>query len=240
VGVETMLTILSSYDSYENSINFLLKSMRSKSTAPLNWGIIKSASNIEFRLKSLEYSTTTGIVDLNLQKLFKHSFMHIHFEYLVNLLQFLRSDTKNIFSGANLNFLSSTSLLFTLTSKGITQFQDLNVLKYVDVSNHIIANKQFVGGLGIQYISAMHTIMNNKDLQNISNLFYYSDYMAFSNTLYDELLINIDSNVNDLARTNYFKVENVSDYINLYTDIVKTNKVFVKESFEQYIFDFQR
>lgn len=171
--------------------------------------------------------------------MFRHSFINVYFDYIVSTQKNVYKN-KDIFSGYNIGFLGSTSLLFTLTTKGVTQFENLNTLKYVDVSNTLIASKNFTGGLGYQYASAIYTLISNSDLYNMKELFSYSNYMKFSNELYLELLKNVSKNTNALINSDYIDIGNstISDFIKCYTYIIKQNKFYIDDEFNSRILDF--
>lgn len=227
------------FDAYTNCINIIVKS--AKQNTKLSWNIIQSYKDVQFNLKNISYSPQFGIVDLNLNNFFRHSFINVYLDYIVNTQKNIYKN-KNIFSGYNLGFLGSTSLLFTLTTKGITQFENLNTLKYVDLENTLIASKTFTGGIGYQYASAISTLIKNEDLFNMKDLFKYSNYMKFSNELYFELLKNVGKNTTMLIDSKYIDLGDatLADFIKAYTHIIKENKFFIDNNFDSQILDFQK
>lgn len=237
--LNVLLDCMHSFDMYTNCINIFVKS--AKQGTKLSWNIIQSSKDIKFNLKNIIYSPQSGIVDFNLNNFFRHSFINVYLDYIVNTQKNVCKN-KDIFSGYNLGFLGSTSLLFTLTTKGITQFENLNTLKYVDIENTLIASKTFTGGIGYQYASAIHTLIKNEDLFNIKDLFKYSNYMRFSNELYFELLKNVQKKTTMLIDSKYIDLDNATleDFIRAYTYIIKENKFFIDNNFDSQILDFQK
>jgi hypothetical protein len=227
------------FDMYTNCINIVVKS--AKQGTKLSWNIIQSYKDIQFNLKNISYLPQSGIVYFDLNSLFRHSLINVYLDYIVNTQKNVYKN-KDIFSGYNLGFLGSTSLLFTLTTKGITQFENLNTLKYVDLENTLIASKTFTGGVGYQYASAIFTLIKNEDLFNIKDLFKYSNYMRFSNELYIELLKNVEKNTNMLIKSKYIDLGSATleDFIKAYTYIIKENKSFIDGNFDSRILDFEQ
>lgn len=189
----------------------------------------------------MNYLPRSGIVDLNINKHFGHSFIHIFSDYIINTQKNIYKN-KDIFSGFNIGFLGSTSFLINLTSKGNTQFENLNTLKYINLQNTLIAPKSFVGGLGYQYASAIYTLISNKHLFNLKDVFKYSNYMKFSNELYYQLLKNVNITTTKLVESGYLDLNNITigDYIRYYTDIIKLNKFLMDDNFNSKILDFQK
>lgn len=227
------------YDNYNNCISIIVKS--AKTGPKLSWNIIQGCETVKFKLKSIQYLSNSGVVDLNHLKLLRHSMVNVFMDYVWNTQQNLYNREK-LFSGSNLGFLGSTSLFLTLTTKGVSLFEDVNLLKYVELENTLISEKKFVGGIGCQYVSAIKTLIDNEDLFKMKDVFKYSNYMKFSSSLYSEILKNVSESTQKLVECGYLDttIADLSTYIKYYTYIFSQNSGFTNEVFESRILDFQK
>lgn len=232
---DQIINLLNNYDNYNNTINLFVQSWK-PGTLKCSVQIIKSLKEVKFNLNNITYDVNTGIVDVNLNKMFNHSLIHILGEYM-----FTNRAHHTFFKSSDVSFLGSLSLLNVLTSKPYMNLPNLSIGSYTHLDNILLTNTKFVGGLGYQYISALQTLIGNDELGKIVDYFNYSDYTSINSKLFYEIEKNIDSSINFLINNNYLdNVNNVGDLVKIYQYIIDQNKFNTKNCFEDNILDYNK
>src|SRR5687767_6120862 len=99
------------YMDYQNGFRFFLKSINKG--AGICFDIFQKPDSIVLNLNDIKYSPKAGILDPNINQMFKHALMNIHLDYSMNAL-------KHVTNVANVSFFNNIALSFVLTSQRAT------------------------------------------------------------------------------------------------------------------------